>query len=215
MTRAAAPTPAPAAEAVRAELEEAILTGRLEPGTRINVDGYARQAGISHIPVREALRALQADGWVVLRPHYGAFVRDRDPGDLADLFEARLLVEAPVVGLAAQRRTGHQLNQLDDILVRQSQACEAGALAEVNCQFHVALAECAHNATLIRYVADLNRRVRFYYIPTAAARRDQSLREHHAILQAVRDRDSETATDRIRLHISNTRGDVENMRDLK
>src|SRR2546421_10103556 len=97
------------AERVRAQIEESILSGQLPAGTRLNADDYARRMGISHIPVREALHALAAEGWIVQRHHQGAFVREHDPATLADLFEARTHLEAAPAALAAQRRTPSRL----------------------------------------------------------------------------------------------------------
>ncbi|MDT7743105.1 MAG: hypothetical protein QOE59_2183 [Actinomycetota bacterium] len=198
----------PAAETVRAALEEAILTGELGPGTRVNADDHARRMGVSHIPVREALRMLEADGWVVHRPNQGAFVRERDLTELADLFESRVLLEGEVGVLAAQRRTPEQLAALDAVLARQARTEHPGRLAAVNHEFHVGLAACAHNAVLEGYVVDLNKRARFYYLPTATARRDESLADHRAVLEAVLQRDGALAGDLLRRHIGRTRGDA-------
>ncbi|RJQ82019.1 GntR family transcriptional regulator [Pseudonocardiaceae bacterium YIM PH 21723] len=191
-------------EEISAVIEESILRGELAAGSRINVDDHARRLGVSHIPVREALRALHGAGWVVYRPRQGAFVCERDPREHADLFEARLLVERDVVELAAQRRTAEQLTGLNAVLVRQAATEEPGELAAVNCEFHLALAACAHNGVLERISGELNKRTRFYYLPAASARRDTSLAEHRAILDAVRRRDSAQAGVLLCAHIGDT-----------
>lgn len=202
--------PGGVADTVRIDIEEAILSGRLPAGDRLNADDYARRMGISHIPVREALRSLQADGWIVHRPRQGAFVRNRDPGDLADLFEARMQMEGDIAGLAAQRRTAGQLNQLDQILDRQAKTTDPGALARINAEFHVCLATCSQNAVLTEYVRDLSNRVRFYFLPAAALRRSNSLAEHRGIVDAVRRRDGTLARDLVRAHVAET-GDAARM----
>lgn len=193
------------ADTVRAHIEEAILSGQLPAGGRVNADDYARRMGVSHIPVREALRALQADGWIVHRPHQGAFVRGRDPGDLADLFEARMHLEGDIAVLAAQRRTTKQLDELDRILDRQAGTDEPGELARINAEFHVCLATCSQNSVLAEYLRDLSKRVRFYFLPAAALRQSNSLAEHHGIVDAVRRRDGELARTLVRKHVADTR----------
>lgn len=198
-----------AADRVRAELEELILSGAVPAGGRINADDHARRAGVSHIPVREALRALQADGWIVLRPHQGAFVRERDPRELADLFEARLQLEGDAAALAAQRRTAAQLDALDTVLARQAASSDPARLSRINADFHVLLGSCSQNAVLTEYLRDLSKRVRFYFVPAASGRRERSLAEHRAIVEAVRRRDSESARELVRAHVSSTRSDVE------
>src|SRR3954469_24649320 len=104
---------------VRDVLEEAILTGALPQGAHLNAEALAKQLGVSHIPVREALRSLGADGWIDYKPHLGAYVRARTEHELADLFEARLEMEGRTTALAAERRTAGQLTTLDEILARQ------------------------------------------------------------------------------------------------
>ena len=192
------------AERVRAQIEESILSGRLPPGARVIADEYARQMGVSHIPVREALHALAADGWIVHRRHQGAFVRNYDPAALEDLFEARTHLEATVAGLAAQRRTTGQLVELGKIVARQAATGDAGELARINAEFHVALAECSQNSILTGYLRDLTKQVRFYFLPAAATRRADSLSEHRQIIEAVRRRDSEHASSLVLAHITDT-----------
>lgn len=192
------------AERVRTQIEESILSGRLPAGARVIADECARQMGVSHIPVREALHALAADGWIVHRRHQGAFVRDHDPAALADLFEARTHLEAAVAGLAAQRRTTDQLVELGKIVARQAATDDAGEQARINAGFHVALAGCSQNSILTGYLRDLTKQVRFYFLPVAAARRADSLSEHQQIIEAVRRRDSEHARSLVLAHITDT-----------
>ncbi|GAA1482093.1 GntR family transcriptional regulator [Gordonia sinesedis] len=196
------------ADRIRVDIEEDILSARLRPGSRVNADELARERGVSHIPVREALRTLEADGWVTRRHNRGTYVRERDPGELADLFEARLVVESQAVRFAAQRRTAEQIDALDALIGRQEVETDPARLAALNCEFHVGLADCAHNAILTSVVADLGKRVRFYYLPAAAARHDDSVTEHRAILAAVRDRDATVAARLLERHISDTRADA-------
>ncbi|HEY1971172.1 MAG TPA: GntR family transcriptional regulator [Pseudonocardia sp.] len=194
-----------AAEQIRADIEEAILSGRLPTGSRVNADHHARRLGVSHIPVREALHALAADGWIVQRRHQGAFVRAYDPVELADLFEARSHLEGSIAVLAAQRRTAAQLAVLEEILVRQAGTTESAELARINAEFHVAVAECAQNTLLVGYLRDLTKRVRFYFLPAAVSRRDDSLAEHRQIVDAIQRRDADLAKDLVLAHIADTR----------
>lgn len=199
------------AEQVRAELEEGILAGRLPTGSRINADDYARRLGVSHIPVREALHALAADGWIVHRRHQGAFVREYDPAELADLFETRSHLEGAAAMLAAQRRTSAQLAALDKILARQAGTTDPAELARINAEFHLAVAECAQNALLTGYLRDLTKRVRFYFLPAAATRRGDSLAEHGHILDAIRRREPDLAKKLVQVHVADTRTTVETL----
>jgi DNA-binding GntR family transcriptional regulator len=193
---------------VRDMLAEAILSGLLPEGDHLNADALAKQLGVSHIPVREALRSLGADGWIDYRPHLGAYVRARTEDELADLFEARLETESRTTALAAERRTAAQLTALDEIVARQAATEDPVALARINAEFHIAVAACSQNQLLIGFVKSLSMRARFYFSTVAPGRRDESLRDHLAIVEALRRRDSAEAERIGRAHVTNTRLDV-------
>ena len=90
-------------------LEEAIIVGELVPGQRLRGDDLAATYGVSRIPVREALRTLEAGGWVEIRPRYGAYVRSHSAVELAELFEVRAMGKAYAARCAATRRTADEL----------------------------------------------------------------------------------------------------------
>lgn len=193
---------------MRRALEEEILRGVLSPGSRVNADDVARRMGTSHIPVREALRALEAEGWVLHRPHQGASVRTRELTELVDLFEARAVIEPNTVKLAAQRRTDEDLEVLRRILAEQDVTAEPEALARINYDFHVALAAAAHNSTLLSVVTSLSKRVRFYFLPAATARKAESLADHRRLYALLEQRDGDGAQALVRAHIDSTRIDA-------
>lgn len=144
-------------------------------------------------------------GWIVQRHNQGAFVRDRDPRELADLFEARACLEGDVAVLAAHRRTAVHLDELDQILDRQAGTDDPGEQARINAEFHVCMAACSQNTVLTGYLRDLSKRVRFYFLPTAMLRRSSSLAEHQGIVDAVRRRDGDLARALVRAHVADTR----------
>ncbi|MFI5907466.1 GntR family transcriptional regulator [Dactylosporangium sp. NPDC051541] len=189
---------------VRHVLQEAILESLLPPGTHLNADSLAKRLGVSHIPVREALRSLAADGWIELRPHAGAFVRPRDEQELADLFEARQLLESRSAALAADRRTAAQLAALDAVLAEQAATSDPLTLARLDARFHVQVAECSQNALMTGFVRTLSLRARFYCSAVAPDRADPSLREHTALVDAIRRRDAPAATRIARAHVTST-----------
>jgi DNA-binding FadR family transcriptional regulator len=117
---------------------------------------------------------------------------------------SRTHLEATVAGLATQRRITGQLVELGKIVTRQATTDDAGELARINAEFHVALAGCSQNSVLIGYLRDLTKQVRFYFLPVAAARRADSLSEHQQIIEAVRRRDSEHARSLVLAHITDT-----------
>jgi DNA-binding GntR family transcriptional regulator len=84
-------------------LHDAILTGQLEPGERLPIEALGGVLGMSAMPIREALRRLDAAGLVENVPHRGARVTELSLGDLAEIFEARLALE-PLAGTMPRPR---------------------------------------------------------------------------------------------------------------
>jgi len=192
-------------------LEEAVITGAFEAGQRLNADDLAKHFGISRIPVREALRALDANGWIELRPRHGAYVRQRTDNELNELFEVRLLLEAESARLAAQRRTERQLEHLSSIVDAGRAAAAAGGDAEVtrlNTEFHTTMAACAHNDVLASLLEGLSKRVRFYFSAAVNVRGKESVEEHALLVDALRAHDAASAAHYIQEHIRSTRAAV-------
>ena len=117
---------------VSAALEQQILAGMLAPGQRLNADELASEFGVSRIPVREALRSLNASGWIEIRPRHGAFVRRRSLREPEDLFHVRAMLEAEASRLAAKNRTEAQLELIAQAhRIRNSFALELAVFAVV------------------------------------------------------------------------------------
>src|SRR5258708_26156425 len=95
-------------------IREAILDGRLEPGSRLKEEELARELGISRTPVREALLILHSEGLIETTPNRGALVRTHDAEDLIDLYQLRALLEGYAAGQAATRISQTQLHHLHE-----------------------------------------------------------------------------------------------------
>ena len=90
---------------VLAELRQRIINGDYLPGERLTEDRLAEDFGVSRNPVREALRVVEAEGFVVIVPRRGAVVAIPESGTIADMFAVRERLEA--AGRPAGRRAGH------------------------------------------------------------------------------------------------------------
>lgn len=193
-------------------IEEAIISGELGPGQRLPADDLARHFGVSRIPIRETLRALDANGWVDIRPRHGACVRQRTERELRSLFEVRSMLEVQSVQLAAERRSAGQLKELD-LLVEQGRQAAAsarhGEVAAINTRFHNLVAECAGNEVLAEILEGLGKRVRWYFGTVGETRGRQSMREHADIVKALRDGDRTGAAALVAAHIDATRDAVQ------
>src|SRR5574341_918807 len=94
---------------------EAIATNRLPQGSRIQEDVLAAQMGVSKTPVREALRRLQAEGFITVDPHRTPEVRRLQVSDLQDLYNVRTYLERLAVRTLAERRPPHVIADLEAV----------------------------------------------------------------------------------------------------
>lgn len=167
-------------------LRSQIGAGALAPGARLVERELAQELGVSRVPVREALRRLESEGLVTVQPRRGVVVRSLTPGDLEDLFDVRLALEAQAARLAALRADADQVAALDQIVSQSRRAMREGdraALAVANTAFHDAVVEAAHNPLLSSMLEPLQGRLRWLFQQND----DPSLlcREHEQILDAI------------------------------
>lgn len=188
--------PPTAQEAVLAELRAMISTGELRPGEPIRQAPVARALGVSRVPVREALKVLQAEGQAAYSPHRGYVVRTLDPTELRECYRIRELLEAEAVRVAVPL-----LSTVDDLAAALSDvegAAAAGDLlgvAAANRRFHFGLYEASgmpRLVSLIRILWDTTDPYRSRYVADPANLRAINA-EHRAVLEAVAGRDAEHA----------------------
>ena len=136
-------------------IRDDIVAGGLRFGERITIDALATRYGVSHMPVREALRELQGEGLVVIEPNRGARVRTIDANFVENLFEIRTALEVMMVRRAARRCTAAdiaELEAIEDTLERRiARSDHAGVVAE-NRRFHQAINHIADNVDALPIV---------------------------------------------------------------
>ncbi|MFB2552631.1 GntR family transcriptional regulator [Ensifer soli] len=177
------------------------------PGERINEVELAAFLGMSRAPVREALNRLIADGLVVMEPGRGFFCRRLSATEIAELYAVRADLEVSAVRRACAVADP---DAVDAIAADWRASAERQAdstldeLVNADETFHIRLAGLAGNAERLRYLANINARIRFvrYINLEEPARRDASLGEHALILSAVRARDAEAAAALVAGHLS-------------
>jgi DNA-binding GntR family transcriptional regulator len=159
------PEPAPRAErrtmtdrALEA-LREQILSGAFPEGAPLRQDALAAELGISRIPVREALRQLEAEGLVTFSPHCGAVVSTLSIEEMEELFEMRGLLESELLRLAVPHLTPADHDRADAILDAYEAAFEQGDVAEwgaLNWRFHSTLLAAAGRPLTLGVLANLH-----------------------------------------------------------
>ena len=192
---------ATAAQRVRARLEAELLEGRFPPGARLDEQELAERFGVSRTPVREALKAIAAEGLLELRAHAGAFVSRPSPQRLLEMFETMAALEAACAEHAARRARPAQLDALADAnraCADHAAAADAASFYAANQDFHDALYAAAGNAFLASQTLALRRRLEPWRraVTVRQGMMQQSVAEHAAILQAIVAGDGPTAARR-------------------
>ncbi|WIV49797.1 GntR family transcriptional regulator [Marivivens sp. LCG002] len=184
-------------------LLEDIGNGHLAPGARLRETELAERFGISRTPIREAIRQLEADGLVVHMPRQGATIRVLDYSEVMELYEMRAVLEGTAARLAARAASDLELDELETLNSELSQAADVRTAYELNRQFHMTLLDAAKNRYLIKSVNALQKTLLIIGTSTLAEadRAQQAVKEHAALLVALKARDGVRAEELMRAHI--------------
>ncbi|UNO39553.1 GntR family transcriptional regulator [Streptomyces sp. MST-110588] len=192
------------AHAVCTAIRDDIVSGALAPGSRLVEELLAGRYGVSRVPVREALRTLESEGFVTTRRHAGACVAEPTEQEAADLLEMRALLEPLGAARAAARRTPTHLKVLR-ALVQLGQARARHGLAadlrQLDGWFHGTLAQASGSPSLTALLTQLRRKIEWMYVVGPPARAAESWREHGAVVDAVGRGDGERARALMAAHI--------------
>jgi DNA-binding GntR family transcriptional regulator len=190
------------------KLKQAILTGELAPGQPLVEMALAKWCGVSRTPVREALRRLEQDG-LIYRDMYGLGVRKRSPEEILDLYSTRIILESAAGRVAAERRTDHDVRQLNWALTecREVQEDDSDAKVAANERFHTTLWHSTHNESLIDLLERLSLHLARYPGTTLVTpgRWAAAVSEHEQLVDAVERRDSDAAAEIARAHFTAAR----------
>jgi len=193
-------------EQLQTRLAEAIVSGRLKPGSTLDEAQLAAEYAVSRTPVREALRQLSSSGLVEIRPHRGAVVAKPDHDQLRDMFAVMGELEALCAGLCALKMTREERVALDELHRAMAGLVRAGdldAYSAANIAFHVAIYRGSHNS----YLGELASATRRRLAPFRRAQfegRDRlarSHREHDAVVEAIQRAEAAKAAAAMRGHI--------------
>ena len=196
----------PLMKLVADRIRERILAGEFAPGARLAEERLSAELGVSRMPVREALRALAAEGIVTIEPRRGASVTSYSDEQVLELVEVRSTLEALNAKLAAKRSDPRQIAELERILSEGSKVNERSDLAELqgaNDRFHEAVAAIAANSVLTQIVRSLRERTALIFAPISRKRVRQNWEEHAGIVRAIIAGDAELAALLAARHVYN------------
>lgn len=185
------------ADALRSD----IRLGRLEPGSLLRQRDLAARFGVSPTPVREALRRLEAEGFVASVLHRGARVVRREEARLGENFLIRAALEPLAAQLAADRIGADDLSELERLHdeIAELGDDEQALAAERNQAFHLRIYESAASPVLMALLRLLWSSVG--ETPSRLRLTEESAAQHAAILDALRRRDGKAAAELTRCHI--------------
>jgi DNA-binding GntR family transcriptional regulator len=177
-------------------LRRAIVAGDLRPGDRIPQEDVAARIGVSVVPVREALRVLEAEGQVTYLPRRGYFVTELRLEDLNEIYALRELLETRAARAAVTRLDDEAVERIERAAADYTDAAGASDVARAlaaNRRFHFALLEAAaqaHTLRILRMLWDSTEAYRALYY-NAPAERAAAGEAHDRILEAVRAHDAD------------------------
>lgn len=207
----------PLREVVCESLREAIRKGVLKPGERIMEIKLAEELGVSRTPVREAIRKLELEGYVVMMPRRGTYVADMSIRDINEIFEIRTALESLSNSLAAEHITEDELEHLQRLLViiggyikeyEEGDDHEAAMekIVETDIEFHDLLYYAARNNRLVGIISNLRDQLtRFRTLSMSyPGRLEATLDEHREIVEAIANGDERGASKAAEHHMENS-----------
>ena len=191
-------------EIITRHLRDAIVAGHFAEDEPIRQDDIARQFNVSKIPVREALKRLEAEGLVMFQRNRGAMVTRLSESELAQMFEVRMLLEDKVLRLAIPNMTEATFARAESICREFIGENDVGRWAELNWELHACLYEPAHRPFLVGMIRSVNVKLERYLRMqmSLSAGKDRADHEHREILQACRERNVELAVRLLDEHIA-------------
>lgn len=193
--------------AVAERLREMIIRGEFGEGEQLRQDAIAANFQVSRIPVREALRQLEAEGLITIVAHRGAVVSSLSSEEIEELFEIRALLESEVLRVSIPNLTEADFQHAEEILRVYEKALwtqsDVGSWGRLNSQFHASLYSRANRPHFMSIIRQINNNGERYtglqlYLTRAFER---AKKEHRQILQLCRKRDVEGACALLKQHI--------------
>ncbi|MFD5429965.1 GntR family transcriptional regulator [Streptomyces sp. NPDC127084] len=184
------------ARSVCTAIRDDIVSGVFERGSRLAEEQLARRYGVSRVPVREALRTLESEGFVVSRRHAGACVAEPTAQEAADLLEIRALLEPLGAARAARRRTEAHLKVLRGLVRLGQERARHGQSEDLRALggwFHETLAQASASPGLITLLTQLRHKIAWMYAVEQPGQPGECWTEHGAIVDAVARGDAERA----------------------
>lgn len=192
-----------AMEFVSDTLRKAILTGAIKGGEPLKQDRLAAAFGVSRMPVREALRQLEAEGLIEFIPHRGAIVAKAEPLKISEIYEIRRLLEAYALKRSIPNLTNQELAKASSILDDVASERDVTKKGALNRQFHLALYAGFRGKRMIGVIEAQYFAIDRYSrtLPSQGGGQDRSYKEHREILRLCSYHDAKGAAKALTDHL--------------
>lgn len=192
-----------ASDIIAKHLREAIIAGQVDEGEPIRQDDVARLFNVSKIPVREALKRLEAEGLVAFHRNRGAVVTSMSLPEIMQIFEVRAMLESNAIKLSVPHMTAETFERAQRFCDEFAEEADVARWAELNWSFHSCLYEDADRPFLVNLIRSVNDRIERYLRIQLTLSDGQRVadKEHRAILAACKRGDAERASELINAHI--------------
>lgn len=213
----------PLREQILNAIRDAIVEGKLKAGEKIPEQELASQLGVSRTPIREAIRMLEQQGLLEIRPQNGTYVATLNKSESEDGLYVRAALEELAVSQALQRLTVQEWADLCDryealLSVGREAVAQNNPIAgiEFDTEWHTTLIDAARNRSLSRTwritgLANLIWSFEFNLYPVDKTAFAAWIARHEDLLQAFRGRDPELCVEAIRFHILRKVSDIDNV----
>lgn len=189
-------------------IRQRILAGEWADGSQLRQEALSRELGMSRVPVREALRQLEAEGLVNIEDNKGAVVSQLSLPEIVELLRVRVLLECDVLLEAIPRQTSADIAEAEALLARFEIALrdkDISAWGILNAQFHLALYRAASRPQTLAIIEQLHNRTdrytRMQILLTGF--NDRAHREHTQLLELCKQKDAISAAAFLRQHVMN------------
>jgi DNA-binding GntR family transcriptional regulator len=189
-------------------LHRSIIQGTYKPGQRMVIDDLATQLGVSQIPIREALRELEADGFVTIQPYIGVTVTEISADFIFEIFALLEAMEAVCSRQACRCMSENEIVALEELMEQMDASVDdPDRWSKLNKQFHLQIADYAKTGLIkgmMHNVLDHWDRLRLYYVKDVLWHRVTAAQnEHRQIMAAFWRRDPDAVEQLIREHNQN------------
>lgn len=189
-------------------LRDAILTGEFADGEELNQVTLAKHFGTSRVPLREALRQLQAEGLVSSKAHKRVLVTTLSVERVVEILDIRALLEGHLLSQAIKSITPEHVQRLEKLCHEMDRTVAHQAWLRKNREFHQALYEPSGSTFTIDLVEQLSARVERYlhmWSERGIQRNKEANAEHWAIVRAVKANNPRAARSELETHIAHTK----------